>query len=144
MCSFYLTWRRFGGTGKSTLFITKKFTFEQIVRNGGTVNGNKPFLLALRTLMNASRQDLLAGSTFTQQHGGCVAVGNFFDSFQRGIHGWQTKMVPEDWVGGFPSNPFNGGLGRDWVRFAISHFPLQICENIRFSFAAIKDGFKKA
>ena len=58
---------RFGGARKSAFFVAEKLTFEQIVRDGGTVDGDEALGLSGRGFVHATRQDFFTGSAFTQQ-----------------------------------------------------------------------------
>ncbi len=66
LSAFYFTLCGFMGTGKGAFFVTEQFTFQQVFRNRGTVNGHKRLLTAGTQIMNRMGNYLFPCATFSQ------------------------------------------------------------------------------
>ena len=73
-------------TGKRTLDITEKFTFQKIFRKCGTVDCHKGSVLSLTAVMDTLSEKFFSGTAFSEQHyigrGLCKTAG----FFNRGVH----------------------------------------------------------
>jgi len=67
-----LPWLVPPGTGESTFFITKKFAFNQVVRQGGAVDFYKRFFCPWRKIVNGFGHKFLTRATFTGDESGHI------------------------------------------------------------------------
>jgi len=67
--------------------VTKHFVLEQMLRQRGTIDGDERQVAARAQMVDCSRQQLLAGSSLTQDQGRAVMLcddGNLLDDFHKG------------------------------------------------------------
>ena len=67
------------GTGKSALFVTEHFTFQQCVRQGGAIYFDKWFTDPIGFMIQALNNQFLANAGFTINDGIQARIGNLIN-----------------------------------------------------------------
>ena len=73
-----------------------------------------------------------------------LGFGDLLDPLQRGLHGWQTKVMAKKRVGRFPLDALHGGLRKVSFRGRHRALPLEIGQHSLGRLAAIEDPFEEA
>src|SRR5690606_10224554 len=83
-----------GRPGECAAFVTEQLAFDQILRNGGAVDRDKRLRGTRAVLMNAARDELLAGSAFPRDKHGDIAERDLADRLENLLHRLGTADDP--------------------------------------------------
>src|SRR5215831_4035409 len=72
--------------GKRSLFVTEQLTFQQVLRNGVAVNGDKRAILATATAMNSSCGHFFPCTALPQQQHRDICSSNLANKSKDGLH----------------------------------------------------------
>src|SRR5581483_2594814 len=75
-----------GGAGERTFLVAEKFALDQIVRNGGTVDGDEGLVRAVAVLPDRTCDQLLAGAALAGDHDRDIAGRDLTDDLEHLLH----------------------------------------------------------
>ena len=73
-------------SGEGSLFVAEQFTLEQLLGNGGAVDGDKTFTVALGIGVDGAGHKFLSGTTFARDHHRRIREGDAADHFENLRH----------------------------------------------------------
>ncbi len=75
-----------GGSGKGPSFVAEEFTLQQIMGNGGTIDGNEGLGEATAIEVDCPGNQFLTGTAFARDHYGHIGRGHTAESFIDFLH----------------------------------------------------------
>ena len=67
------------GAGEGALFVAEQLAFEQVVGNGGAIDGDEALAAPRRQVVHGAREELLARAALAEQQDGGARARDFFD-----------------------------------------------------------------